>query len=169
MKKDLLLLAVLVLAAILLFNGVEFQTVEEYYQAHPDDIREDSETVFFSIRCDSVLGQTDKMDPDLREWIPEDGIIIEKGEYVLRNGDSVFDLLCRIARYRGLSVVHTASAAGQIYVSGIGQLHQYTCGELSGWTYAVNGVVSMQSSDSYCPKDGDVVEWIYVCGTDGNI
>lgn len=66
MKKDLLVLLAILLLAALLLSGTEFQTVEEYYLTHIDDIKPDSKTVFLSIRCDTVLENTENLDPALR-------------------------------------------------------------------------------------------------------
>lgn len=97
MKKDLLVLLAILLLAALLLSGTEFQTVEEYYLTHIDDIKPDSETVFLSIRCDTVLENTENLDPALRreELLPEDGVILATTEYVLREGDTVYGLLDR--------------------------------------------------------------------------
>ena len=56
MKKDILAVFAIVLIAAVLICGTEFQTVDEYYLTHIDDITPDSETVFISIRCDTVYG-----------------------------------------------------------------------------------------------------------------
>ena len=49
------------------------------------------------------------------------------------------------------------------YVEGIHNLYEFDAGELSGWTYKINGKgVGYGSSSSY-PSDGDTVEWVYTC------
>ena len=49
------------------------------------------------------------------------------------------------------------------YVEGIHNLYEFDAGELSGWTYKINGEgVGYGSSSSY-PVDGDKIEWIYTC------
>ena len=49
------------------------------------------------------------------------------------------------------------------YIAGINYLYEFDFGELSGWTYRVNGEVPSVGCDKYELKDGDKVEWIYTC------
>ena len=55
MKKNILLLGVVVVFALFLVKGTKIQSVDEYYLTHMEDIKEDSETVTVSIRCDTLL------------------------------------------------------------------------------------------------------------------
>ena len=50
MKKDIIAVFAVVLLFAVLISGTEFQSVEEYYLTHIDDITPESQTVFFSIR-----------------------------------------------------------------------------------------------------------------------
>src|SRR5690625_6693084 len=95
LRKDILVVAFIVLLVAVLASGTKIQSVEEYYLTHIDDITEDSETVFIRIDASAVLDSWDKLDPALRDekYVPEDGIILEKTEYVLRQGDTVFDIM----------------------------------------------------------------------------
>lgn len=168
MKKDLLVLLAILLLAALLLSGTEFQTVEEYYLTHIDDIKPDSETVFLSIRCDTVLENTENLDPALRreELLPEDGVILAETEYVLREGDTVYGLLDRAARYNRIQLEYKGtdkSPFGSVYIEGIHYLYEYSCGPLSGWVYKVNGVFPNCGCSEYELQDGDVVEWVYTC------
>ena len=168
MKKDLLVLLAILLLAALLLSGTEFQTVEEYYLTHIDDIKPDSETVFLSIRCDTVLENTENLDPALRreELLPEDGVILATTEYVLREGDTVYGLLDRAARYNRIQLEYKGtdeSPFGSVYIEGIHYLYEYSCGPLSGWVYKVNGVFPNCGCSEYDLQDGDVVEWVYTC------
>ena len=52
---------------------------------------------------------------------------------------------------------------GSVYVQGINNLYEFSCGELSGWMYRVNGVFPNYGCSKYVLKDGDVVEWVYTC------
>ena len=55
MKKDIIAVFAVVLLFAVLISGTEFQSVEEYYLTHIDDITPESQTVFFSIRCDEIF------------------------------------------------------------------------------------------------------------------
>ena len=62
MKKDILALLSLALIIAVLIHGTNIQSVDEYYLTHIDDITPQSETVFISIRCDTVLQNYDELD-----------------------------------------------------------------------------------------------------------
>lgn len=100
-KKDLLIAAFVLLFLAVLLSGTKIQSVDEYYLTHIDDITKDSETVTISIRCDTVLKNWDKLERSLQkgDYIPKDGVILKETEYVLRPGDTAFDLLNRVTRY----------------------------------------------------------------------
>ena len=171
MKKDLLILFAVVLALAVLIGGSEFQSVEEYYLVHIDDIEEDSETVFISIDCTDVLRHMDDLDLALREegYIPADGMILAPTEYVLRPGDTVFDLLKRTCRHNKIQMEYQGAdknAFGTVYVQGIGYLYEFSCGPQSGWIFTVNGEFPDRGCSDYKLSDGDKVEWKYSCSLD---
>lgn len=168
MKKDLLALLVLVLLVALLFSGTEIQSVDDYYLSHLDDITPESETVFLSIRCDTVFSHFDDLDPALRDgdYLPSDGVILPMTEYVLRHGDTVYDILSRALRYNKIQMEYQGAgenAYGSVYIQGINYLYEFSCGELSGWMYKVNGVFPKYGCSDYRLSDGDVIEWVYTC------
>ena len=49
------------------------------------------------------------------------------------------------------------------YVRGIHQLYELDCGNLSGWTYQVNGIVPNYGCSKYTVKAGDMIAWRYTC------
>ncbi len=160
MKKDILAICVLALIVAVLIMGTDFQTVEEYYLTHAEDITEDSQTVFLSIDCLTALDKP--MDSEVKKLIPDDGIILKKTEYVLREGDTVFDLLQRAVQKNKISMEYSGGQ-DSAYIEGIGYLYEFSCGELSGWMYSVNGKFPAKSCSSYKLKDGDSVQWRYTC------
>ncbi len=106
MKKDLLVLAFAALLIVLLIKGTKIQSVEDYYLTHVDDITEDSETVTVTIRCDTILDHYDQLDPKLQDekYVPADGMILEPTRYVLRPGDTAFDVLNRAVRHEQIQM-----------------------------------------------------------------
>lgn len=167
-KRDLLIVFALLLLVAVLIMGTDIQSVDEYYLTHIDDIGPDSETVTLTIRCDTVLANPDQLDPALREgdFIPEDGIILAETELVLREGDTVFDLLSRATRYYRIQMEYQGAdetALGTVYVEGIANLYQFSCGEGSGWIFFVNGERYNAGSSDHVLQDGDSVEWHYTC------
>lgn len=168
MKKDIVAIFAIVLALAVLISGTEFQSVDEYYLIHADDITPQSETVYISVDCRTVLDNYDDLDIDLRDekYIPSDGVILKKTEYVLRPGDSVFDILSRVLRYNKIQFEYQGAdknAYKSVYIQGINYLYEFSCGSLSGWMYKVNGKFPSSGCSAYKPKDGDYIEWVYTC------
>ncbi|MDQ7094893.1 DUF4430 domain-containing protein [Desulfosporosinus sp. PR] len=168
MKKDLLVLGFVALIIALLISGTKIQSVDEYYLTHIDQITPQSKTVTISIRCDTVLSNWDKLDPSLKtkNYVPADGIILPPTQYVLRPGDTAFDLLDRAVRYNKIQMEYQGAnynSYKSVYVQGIHYLYEFSCGPLSGWMYLVNKKFPQFGCSKYVLRDGDVVEWVYTC------
>ena len=160
MKKDILAVFAIILIVAAVINGTHIQSVDEYYLTHIDDITSESETVKISIRCNTVLENYDDLDPALRS-----------DEYVLREGDTVFDILDRAVRYNRIQMEFQGAdenSYGSIYIQGINYLYEFSCGPLSGWMYRVDGEFPNYGCSKYKLRDGQVIEWVYTCslGTD---
>lgn len=166
MKKDLFAIVVIVALVALVASGTKVQSVDDYYLTHIDDITEDSQTVTISIRCDTILDNWDKLDDSLKsdKYVPADGVILPTFRVVLRKGDTVYDIFSRVTRYSKIvtDCVYTVNYSS-VYVKGINHLYEFSCGELSGWMYRVNGVFPGYGCSKYVLKDGDVIEWVYTC------
>lgn len=150
------------LAVALLIMGTEFQTVEEYYLTHADEITEDSDTVYFSINCEKAVSSGKLTDSQLEEL--GNGQILSEKEYLLREGETVFDVLKRVCRFEKIQMEHQGADKNiynSVYVQGINYLYEFDCGELSGWIFLVNGQQVDRSCGKYKLKDGDRVEWVY--------
>ena len=133
---------------------------------HADDITEDSETVALTIRSDTILDHMDQLKPELREFVPEDGIILAKTDYVLRPGDTVFDILHRAVRHHKIQMEFQGADANvynSVYIQGINYLYEFSCGPLSGWMYKVNGEYPLYGVSQYEVEDGDIIEFHYTC------
>ena len=168
MKKDLLAVCIVVLLLVFVCTGTKIQSVDDYYLTHIDDITENSDTVFLSIECGTILDNWDDLDPALQyeKYVPNDGIILEKTEYVLRPKDTVYDILDRAVRYNKIQMEFQGAnenSFGSVYIQGINFLYEFSCGPLSGWMYRVNGKFPNYGCSKYELKDGDVIEWIYTC------
>ena len=158
-KKDIIAVFALILLVALVIKGTNIQSVDEYYLTHIDDIRPYSETVTISIRCDTVLANPDDLDPALKQgdYIPSDGVILPPTEYVLRPGDTVFDILDRAVRYNKIQMEYQGSdenSYGSVYIRGINYLYEFSCGPLSGWMYRVDGEYPNYGCSKYELKDG---------------
>lgn len=168
MKKNILLIFAAVLVCFVCIQGVDIQSVDEYYLEHIEDITPNSKTVTMCIRCDSILDNYDDLDDNLKseEFVPSDGVILKTTEYVLREGDTAFDILKRAVRHNKIQMEYQGAdknAYGSVYVQGIHYLYEFSCGPLSGWMYRVNGEFPNRGCSDYKPQNGDVIEWVYTC------
>ncbi|MEA4823432.1 MAG: DUF4430 domain-containing protein [Clostridiaceae bacterium] len=126
-----------------------------------------------SVRCDTILDNMDKLDSDKAELVPADGLLYENPAADFTEGESALDVLTRELKAAKIHFEYeTTPAYGTTYIEGIGNLYELDCGELSGWTYRVNGEFLSYGCSEYIVKPGDVVEFLYTCdmGADvGNV
>ena len=50
-----------------------------------------------------------------------------------------------------------------VMIRGINYLYDFSCGDLSGWMYKVNGKFPGKGCSGYKLKDKDKIEWVYTC------
>ena len=123
-----------------------------------------SYTCTFSIECSTILNNLDMLDPDKLECVPSGGVILAKTTVTFYEGESVFDVLQRLCKEKGIHMeAEWTPIYNSAYVEGIHNLYEFDCGALSGWMYKVNGWYPNYGSSRYQLKDGDVVEWRYTC------
>jgi len=168
MRKDILSLALIVLLLAVISSGTKIQTVDDYYLTHIDDITAESETVFIEIDAQTILNHWDQLEPALQseKYVPQDGVILEKTEYVLRPSDTAFDVLKRAVRHNQIHMEYQGASENvfkSVYIQGINHLYEFSCGPLSGWTYAVNNTVPDYGISKYVLQDGDEIELNYTC------
>lgn len=121
-------------------------------------------TCTFSIECSTILNNLKDLDPDKRELVPSNGVILAPTKVTFYEGESVFDVLQRVCKEKG---IHLESSWTPIYnsayIEGIHNLYEFDCGELSGWMYRVNGWYPNYGCSRYQLVDGEKVEFRYTC------
>lgn len=123
-----------------------------------------------SVRCDSVLEKLSDIKEEVVKIIPKDGTIYEAQNVKFEKGESAFDVLEREMKKSGIHIEFTTSPIyNTAYISGIGNLYEFDCGELSGWLYKVNGEFPDCSSFDYIVNSGDVIEFVYTCDSGRDI
>ena len=159
--KNCIFIIAVALALILFVALTRFSTPDDYYTPTTSDTRDTAGTVTLSIRCDVAVGRVQG------DHIPADGVMLAAVTVPFHDGDTVYDILITAARQYRLQIDATGSA-GMEYIAGINYLYEFDLGELSGWTYRVNGTPPSVGCGSYHPADGDTVEWIYTDGAEFN-
>lgn len=121
-------------------------------------------TCTLSVDCATILDNLDRLDPSKAELIPPGGIILAEQEVAFSEGESVFTVLAREMKRRHIHFEFEENPVyNSAYVEGIGNIYEFDCGELSGWTYKINGSFPGCGCSQYILKNGDVVEIVYTC------
>lgn len=170
MKKNIIMIGFAALMILIIVCFTDIQSVDEYYMTHMEDITPDSETVTISIVCNTLRKEENwnRLEKQLQDekYVPEDGVILKETTYVLRPGDSAYDLLNRACRYNQIQMEYIGAkdtSYGSAYIRGINYLYEHSCGPLSGWMYRINDSYPGVGCTQYELKDGDQIEWIYSC------
>jgi hypothetical protein len=114
------------------------------------------------VECSNVLNNMDQLDKSVKDYIPKDGIIMEKKEVKFYEDDNVYDVLKRELKKEG-TLMEASFTGSSAYIEGISNLYEFSCGELSGWMYCVNGEYPNVGCSEYQIKNGDEIEWHYTC------
>ena len=126
-----------------------------------------------TIRCDTILENLDVLNPEKLDLVPEDGLLYENPAAEMTDGESAFDLLLREMRAAAIHLDFVKTPAyNTVYIKGIGNLYEFDCGDLSGWTYRINGEFLSVGCSLAILHPGDTVEFLYTCdlGADvGNV
>ena len=119
-------------------------------------------TCTLEVRCDTLLGNQDKLSDGKAALVPEDGILLPVTEVEFTGGNSVFDVFRQVLREEKIHFEYVdASAYDSVYIEGIGNLYEFDCGPQSGWMYSVNGTYPGLGCSAYTLADGDVIVFSY--------
>ena len=147
--SDYILVIAAAIAICLAVIFIEISTPDSYYGQTV--VKDDPiGTVTVEIICDTALTGRN------------DAVILEKTYVEIEEGETVYDLLVQVCKASGTVLnAMSGSATGSAYVLGIDGLQEFAHGDLSGWTYTVNGEQINIGCDKYVLKDGDTVVWSY--------
>lgn len=121
-------------------------------------------TVTLSVECSTILDNINSLDKNKVSIVPEDGIIYPAQKVTFYQGETVFDVLKREMIENKIHFEFSESPVYQsVYIEGIANFYEFDCGDLSGWTYCVNGWFPNYGCSRFLLTDGDVVEWHYTC------
>ncbi len=139
--------------ALILF--IKIETPEQFYE---NEARSGGGTVTMEIRCDAICGLSGS------EGYPSDGVIMPLTAFAISEQETVLELLYDAVKAYELQI-EVDGVSGEVmntaYVRGISSLYEFDFGDLSGWTYTVNGE-RMSLGCGACPvQDGDRIVWYY--------
>ncbi|MCQ2408258.1 MAG: DUF4430 domain-containing protein [Oscillospiraceae bacterium] len=134
---------------------IRIESPEQFYQT---ELRSGGGNVLMSIRCDVICGM------DGSERFPADGEIMPLTEFSIEENESALTLLYDAVKAFGLQIEVNGVSGETVetaYVRGIASLYEFDFGDLSGWTYEVNGERPPVGCGAYVLHDGDRIDWIY--------
>lgn len=121
-------------------------------------------TCTFSIECSTILNNLQNLNPEKRELVPSNGVILAPTTVIFYEGESVYDVLQRVCRENKIHMESSWTPMyNTAYIEGINNLYEFDCGDLSGWMYRVDGWYPNYGCSRYQLADGEVVEWRYTC------
>lgn len=165
MKKKIYSL-LLLLCLTVTFCSCSIQSTEEYYSSTLESDTGSFATI--SIDCKTILDNYDELDESLRseKYVPSDGIILKETKYAIDENDTAFSLLQKAVKDKRIHMEYQGAqqnSLGSVYVQGINHIYEFSCGDLSGWFFCVNGNFGNTSAANYKLKNGDKVKWQYSC------
>ena len=133
--------------------------------------KEEPVTVTLEIRCDTLSNDMDRLEnPAIKDYIPKDGVILERTTYKGTTNNTVFVALNTLCRNNDIQLEFSYTPLyASYYIEGINYLYEFDGGPQSGWMYKVNDWFPNYGCSSYYLKDGDTIVWCYTCeglGTD---
>lgn len=113
-------------------------------------------TCTISISCATILDNMDACDPDKREQVPQDGVILAPVEVGFQTGENVFDVLQRVCRENRIQMESKWTPLYEsAYIQGIHNLYEFDVGSGSGWMYSVNDWYPNYGCSCYTVQPGD--------------
>ena len=122
-----------------------------------------SGTVTISIDCKNLVKDMSKLTkPELKKYIPEDGVILEPTEYKFKEGENVYDALEAVCLANHIQLETSEDAVYKSrYIEGINYLYEKDGGKMSGWLFSVNDKVPNYGASKVKLKKGDKIRWFY--------
>jgi len=122
------------------------------------------------IICGTILDNKESLNPSKIPYVPENGYILEKTTVGFYEGETVFDVLCRVCDKAQIQIEYSWTPVyDSYYVEGINHIYEFDCGGQSGWLYKVNDQFPNYGCSGFEVKPNDAIVWIYSCnglGTD---
>ena len=130
----------------------------------PEATEPPASVCYLSISCSTILNNMADLEPGKEGLVPADGMLLYRTEITFTPGESVFDVLQRVTRDRG---IHMSSRFTPMYdsayIEGISNLYEFDCGSNSGWMYCVNGWYPNYGVSKYTVENGDEIQFNYTC------
>ncbi len=152
-------LVAILLVIALIIGFTDIKSVDEHYKESSSVSGSGYGVVTISVDCKVLLNNPEVVPNNLKDYLPDGGYIVKPTKVHLNKGDTAFSVIMRTAKEKGVQLEY--SGHDQVYIEGINYFYEFSCGELSGWVYGVNGVRSKVSCSDQTLKNGDVINFSY--------
>ena len=150
--KNFIAVGAAVLAALAAVLFIRFESVDDHYKK---PVKTDpAGTVLLTVDASGAGGE-------LPAGYPADGMLLSGERFEIGEGDTVLDILNDASAAYGFQLDRSGTGGGA-YIRGIAYLYEFDRGQLSGWTYYVNGIRAGVGCGEYVLHDGDEILWRYV-------
>lgn len=162
--RGLLVAVVLVAFAVVFFVGFNvLGPGANGEKKDPEKCGTSDGIVTVTIECKELADDPEKLEkPELKKYIPEDGVILDAKEYPFQQGESVYDALEAVCMEEK---IHLETSEDKMYksryVEGINYLYEKDGGKNSGWMYTVNGDSPNYGASKVKLKDKQKIVWYY--------
>lgn len=95
--------------------------------------------------------------------IPQNGIMLNRENIAIQNGDTVLGILKRITKENKIICVVRNGYVANIFGLAAADERQQIFGAQSGWLYYVNGTAPLIGAGELKVKAGDTIEFRFVC------
>jgi len=163
MKKIIVLLTVIAMLAALCACG---RTDTAATQAPTEAAQAKCKV---TVECASVLNNMDALSADKAELIPADGVLLPETEVAFADGETVYDVLVRLCKEKGIVLDAPDTVGYGHYVSGVNNLYSGDCGDLSGWMVSVDGTFPSEGISNIKAEENRVIAVRYTCDMGGDI
>lgn len=127
-------------------------------------IKEEEHICTIAVSCKTLLINSERLNKEKHELVPEDGYILKPEQAVFYEGESVFNVLQRTLKQKKIHMEFSDNPIyNSAYIEGINNLYEFDAGTQSGWVYRVNDWFPNYGCSRYVVNDGDMIEFLYTC------
>lgn len=145
-------------------NAEDSSKAEESSNADSSSANDAKSQAELTIDVSDINANYDMLEKGLQseEFVPKSGKIVEGESVEITDGMTAFQLLTKVCESKNIKVESKNTDYG-MYVSGINNVSEGSCGKASGWMFKVNGKDPGVGADAYKLQAGDKVEFFYIC------
>ncbi|MBQ9868227.1 MAG: DUF4430 domain-containing protein [Ruminococcus sp.] len=145
-------------------NAEDSSKAEESSNADSSSANDAKSQAELTIDVSDINANYDMLEKGLQseEFVPKSGKILEGKSVEITDGMTAFQLLTKVCESKNIKVESKNTDYG-MYVSGINNVSEGSCGKASGWMFKVNGKDPGVGADACKLQAGDKVEFFYIC------